>query len=52
MFFLQQNLRTKGPNRFCLEVGCGRGEVAQIHIHVSACKNNEIIFKKTSLGKS
>jgi hypothetical protein len=30
MFFLQQNWRTRGWNRFFLEVGQGSREVAQI----------------------
>jgi hypothetical protein len=42
--FLQQNQRTRGQNRFCLEVV----GVAQImYTHVSTCKSNKIkIFKK------
>jgi hypothetical protein len=46
-FFLLQNWRTRGLNRFCLEVGGGgegREDVAQImYIHVSKCKNDKII---------
>jgi hypothetical protein len=37
MFFLQQSWRTRGWNRFCMEVV---GEVAQImYTHASKCKN-------------
>jgi hypothetical protein len=43
-FFLQQNQRTRGQNRFCPEVG---GGVAQImYTHVNKCKNDKIKFKK------
>jgi hypothetical protein len=42
MFSLQQNQRTRGQNRFCLEVGRD-GEIAQtMYIHVSKCKNDKI----------
>jgi hypothetical protein len=38
MFCLQQNWRTRGPNRFCPEAVGGR--VAQtMYTHVSKCKN-------------
>jgi hypothetical protein len=44
MFFLLQNQRTRGQNRFCLEAGAG-GEVAQImYEHVSKCKNDKIKY--------
>jgi hypothetical protein len=51
MFFLQQNWRTGGQNRFFLEVWVGwGGEVAQIMcIHVGKCKNDKIKFKKIVL---
>jgi hypothetical protein len=40
MFSLQQNCRTRGWNRFCLE---GWGEGVQImYTHVSKCKNDKI----------
>jgi hypothetical protein len=41
LFSLQQNWRTRGQNRFYLEVwGSGSGDVAQtMNIHVSKCKN-------------
>jgi hypothetical protein len=43
MFFLQQNWRTRGWNRFCLEVG---SKVAQImYIPTSKCKNDTIKLK-------
>jgi hypothetical protein len=47
MFSLQQNWRTRGQNRFCLEVGAGSGvgggDVAQtMYSHVSKCKNDKI----------
>jgi hypothetical protein len=47
MFSLQQNPRTRGRNRFCLEaVGVGR-EVAQtMYTHVSKCKNDKIKAEK------
>jgi hypothetical protein len=39
-FSLQQNQRTRGWNRFCLEAW---GEVAQtMYTHVSKCKNDKI----------
>jgi hypothetical protein len=45
MFSLQQNQRTRGWNRFCLEAGNG-GLVAQImYTHVSKFKNNKIKLK-------
>jgi hypothetical protein len=45
MFFLQQNWRTRGKDRFCLKAG-----VAQImYIHVTTCKNNKIKLKKKSV---
>jgi 3-methyladenine DNA glycosylase Mpg len=45
MFSLQQNQRTRGQNRFCLEVG--QGKVAQtMYIHVSKCKNDKIKKKE------
>jgi hypothetical protein len=49
MFSIQQNQKTIGQNRFCLEAGtCGRGcgcwgDVAQaMYTHVSKCKNDKI----------
>jgi hypothetical protein len=45
MFFLQQNWRTKGQNRFCPEVGWGK-VVQIIYTHVSKYKNDKIKFKK------
>jgi hypothetical protein len=45
MFSLQQNLRIRGQNRFCPEVG-GGWEVGQImYTHVTKCKNNKILKK-------
>jgi hypothetical protein len=46
MFSLQQNQKTRGLNRFCLEVGVGvggrRGEVAQtMYTDVNKCKNDK-----------
>jgi hypothetical protein len=61
MFFLQQNQRTRGWNRFCPEAGRGRGkelgrprqEVAQImYTHVSKCKNDKIKKKNLLLHTS
>jgi hypothetical protein len=50
MFFLQENQRTRGWNRFCLEAGWVGGmgrEVAQTtYTHVSKCKNNKIKAEK------
>jgi hypothetical protein len=43
LFLLQQNQRTRGQNRFCLETGEVGGEMAQImYTHVSKCKNDKI----------
>jgi hypothetical protein len=47
IFSIQQNQRTRGWSRFCLEAGSGvkRGgrEVAQtVYTHVSKCKNDKI----------
>jgi hypothetical protein len=45
MFSLQQNLRIRGQNRFCLE--WGYGEVGQtMYTHVSKCKNDKIKKKE------
>jgi hypothetical protein len=44
MFSLQQNWKTRGKNRFCLERGDDgrRREVAQtMYMHVTTCKNNK-----------
>jgi hypothetical protein len=42
MFSLQQNQRTRGRNRFCLEAGEG-GRMAQtMYKHVSECKYDQI----------
>jgi hypothetical protein len=50
LFSLQQNQRTIGCYRFCLEGGGGSrrmGEVAQImYTHVSKCKNDKINKKQ------
>jgi hypothetical protein len=48
-FSLQQNQRTGGRNRFCLEVGGGGGrDVAQtMYTYVSKCKNDKIFKKKS-----
>jgi hypothetical protein len=53
MFSLQQNKRTRGLIRFCLEVerraGGGGGEVAQtMYTHVSKYKNDKIIIKNSN----
>jgi hypothetical protein len=46
MFFLQQNQRTRGQNRFCPGLG-GEGKGVQImYTHVSECKNDKIKIKK------
>jgi hypothetical protein len=46
MFSLQQNQRSRGQNRFCLE-WVKRSEVAQtIYTHVSKCKKDKIKGKK------
>jgi hypothetical protein len=45
MYFLQQNQRTRGCNRFCPEAGWG--QVSQImYTYVSKCENNKIKLKK------
>jgi hypothetical protein len=45
MFFLQQNQRTRGGNRFCSEAG--GGEVVQlVYVHVSTCTSGKIKLKK------
>jgi hypothetical protein len=46
-FFLQRNQRTRGQNRFCLEVGGGEG-AQTMYTHVSKCKND---FKKLKINK-
>jgi hypothetical protein len=48
MFSLQQNQRTRGWKRFCLEAGRGwEGEVTQtVYTHVNKCKNNKIKERK------
>jgi hypothetical protein len=47
MFFLQQNQKTRGWNRFCPEAVVERGGVTQImSTHVSKCKSNKIKFLK------
>jgi hypothetical protein len=46
-FFLLQNWRTRGQDRFCPEAD-GKGEVAQImYIHMSICKNDKIFLAIT-----
>jgi hypothetical protein len=52
MFSLQQNPRTRGRNRFCLEaVGVGR-EVAQtMYTHVSKCKNDKVKGERKKLKR-
>jgi hypothetical protein len=46
MFSLQQNQRTRGWKRFCLEA-VGGGELAQtMYIYVSKCKNDKIKLEK------
>jgi hypothetical protein len=43
IFCLQQNWRARGQNRFCPEVRCVGGNVAQtMYTHVSKCKNEKI----------
>jgi hypothetical protein len=54
MLSLQQNQRTRGQNRFCLEVGWveGRGEVVlTMYTHVSKCKNDNIKVREKKWGK-
>jgi hypothetical protein len=47
MFFLQQNWKTKGQNRFCPEAdGRGKGRWQIMYAHIRKCKNNKIIFFK------
>jgi hypothetical protein len=55
MFPLQQNGRTRGWNKFCPEVGKGKGEgrgpgeevrLAQTMYSLFECKNNKIKGKK------
>jgi hypothetical protein len=50
MFSLQQNQRTRGQYRFCLEAAGGGGKVEEVtqimHTHVSKCKNNKIKERK------
>jgi hypothetical protein len=47
IFFLHQNQRTRGQNRFCLMAGKRGVEVAQImYTRVSKCKNDKIKLKK------
>jgi hypothetical protein len=44
MLYLQQNQRTRGQKRFCLEVG---GEVAQtFYTHVSKCKKEMTVSER------
>jgi hypothetical protein len=40
MFSLQQNQRTRGRNKFCLEVCMGVDQA--MYTHVSKCKNDEL----------
>jgi hypothetical protein len=44
MFFLQQNQRTRGQNRFCPEAGSGRG--GGPNTCVSKYENDKVKFKK------
>jgi hypothetical protein len=46
MSSLQQNQRTRGRNRFCPEVGVGRGVAQIMYTHVSKCKNDKIKSRK------
>jgi hypothetical protein len=42
MFSLQQNWRTRGQNRFCLESRWGGGKEAQtMNTHMNKCENNK-----------
>jgi hypothetical protein len=41
MFFLQQIQRTKGWNRFCLELGGDKEREQIMYKHVSKCKNDK-----------
>jgi hypothetical protein len=45
MLSLQQNQRTRGKNRFCLEMGEAGGR-ATMHKNVSKCKNDKIKERK------
>jgi hypothetical protein len=52
MYSHQQSWRTKGQNRFCLEMAGAGGRVAQImYTHVSKCKNDEIRIWQKKRGK-
>jgi hypothetical protein len=50
MFSLQQNWRTRGWNRFCLDWGgiwgVGSGDSTAMYTHVSQCKNNKINIER------
>jgi hypothetical protein len=46
MLSLQQNQRTRGKNRFCLEMGEAGGRWATMHKNVSKCKNDKIKERK------
>jgi hypothetical protein len=45
VFSVQQHRRTRGQNRFCLEVGEVLAQT--MYIHVSKCKNDKITERKT-----
>jgi hypothetical protein len=44
MFSLEQNLRRRGQNRFCPELGAGGGTT--MYTHVSKCTNDKIKRRK------